>query len=786
MQERSPPATRTADELSALLAEIAGPLSDAPPPSTCRLRIGQRVGRFELVRKLGRGGFGVVFEAIDTELGRRVAFKVVQPSRRDAAGDELLLREAKAVARLQHPAIVTLHDAGRSEAGPFLVLELLHGETLAARLARGRLSSREAVRVSLAVAEALAHAHAGGVLHRDLTPANVFLTSDGGVKVLDFGLATVFGREAPRASGTPGYMAPEQRRGGREDTRTDLFALGTILAEMLTSPSARAAPSPDGAPAIDVSRVPTAVREIVARLVDPDPERRPRDAREALAALRRVAEHLDTISRRPATASPRALDALRQLFAAEECARRPLFGQDCADGYRRAVELDPTLAVAHYQLAMWRRRFGGTVAEQRDAIALALKHRARAPPLERLLIHALAAQLDGRADAATAFLREAAERFPEDARAPYEMGDLLRHEDELELSVPWFERTLSLEPGHGWALGQLAEVLGILGRTAELRDWLERWERVPSPVHLHAASIARGWLGDVAGAADAARRGIALGAGLVAQMDLLGAMVMGGRYAEAQATFGALVDAGSPVRRMGFYTWAALDAYQGKRHAGLEALDRLVRDVPGADRDAHCRSIRADYLLGDADPVAVRSEIEILRSIDPRSAAEHAVGLAWLGDIDAAAPLAALLRPGSPLSRAHEALVAWHAGETERALALLSAVAAEAPLSVWRIAPLWLLGDLAARAGRDDVAIAALERFEALYEPRMMWRSWAHGRALLVLARCHARRGNATAALAALRRLVSERADTAEPDDVTLADALRLEEDLIAAQRSRS
>jgi serine/threonine protein kinase len=180
--------TPSPGELSALLAEIAAPLSESSSASSRhRLRIGEYVGRFELVRKLGHGGFGVVFEAVDTELGRRVAFKVLKPARRDRSRDELLVREAEAVARLQHPGIVTLHDAGRCDAGPFLILELLRGETLAARLSRGRLASRDAVRVSLAVAEALAHAHAGGVLHRDLKPANVFLTSDGGVKVLDFG-----------------------------------------------------------------------------------------------------------------------------------------------------------------------------------------------------------------------------------------------------------------------------------------------------------------------------------------------------------------------------------------------------------------------------------------------------------------------------------------------------------------------------------------------------------------------------------------------------------------------
>ncbi|HEY6003387.1 MAG TPA: serine/threonine-protein kinase, partial [Anaeromyxobacter sp.] len=206
--------------LSALLAElVAAPELTPPAPWEQVLRPGARVGRFELVRELGRGGFGVVFEARDVELGRRVAFKAIRPGERarHPASEELLRREATAVAALQHPNIVTLFDAGRSEAGPYLILELLRGETLAQRLLRGRVSAREAMRVALAVSRALVHAHGAGVVHRDLKPSNVFLGADGGVKVLDFGLARVFGAGGPAGSGTPGYMAPEQRRGEAGD-----------------------------------------------------------------------------------------------------------------------------------------------------------------------------------------------------------------------------------------------------------------------------------------------------------------------------------------------------------------------------------------------------------------------------------------------------------------------------------------------------------------------------------------------------------------------------------------
>ncbi len=414
-----------AGALSALLAEIVAAPARAPPgPWDRSLRPGARVGRFELVRELGRGGFGVVFEARDGELRRRVAFKAIRSAERarDPGSEELLRREATAVAQLQHANIVTLFDVGRSEAGPYLIFELLRGETLAHRLLRGRVSGREAMRVALAVARALVHAHANGVLHRDLKPSNVFLTTDGGVKVLDFGLAHVFGAGGLAGSGTPGYMAPEQRRGEPEDARTDVYAVGVLVAEMVTG----ARPGDDRREDIDSviarARVPTPLAALASRCTREDPSLRPPDAAALADALARLMEALERSGRgtaAPAPGTPAGVEALRHFFRGEECQARPAFGQDCADHYRTAVALDPTLAVAHYQLAVWTRRFGGTVAEQRASIALAMKHRERAPPLEQLLIRAFASHLDSRDAEAMALFREATERHPEDKRAFY-------------------------------------------------------------------------------------------------------------------------------------------------------------------------------------------------------------------------------------------------------------------------------------------------------------------------------------------------------------------------------
>jgi tetratricopeptide (TPR) repeat protein len=749
-----------ATDLSALLAELAAAPERAPPAAWERaLAPGRRVGRFLLVRELGRGGFGIVYEARDVELGRRVAFKAIRRSARSRhpASEELLRREASAVAQLQHPNIVTLFDVGRSDEGPFLVFELLHGETVATRLARGSLSPREAARIALAIARALVHAHGAGVLHRDLKPTNVLLTADGGVKVLDFGLAHVFGIGGPARSGTPGFMAPEQVRGDREDARTDVFAIGVLLGEMLGKRRGRAVEP---------------LAALAARCREPDPADRPADAAALARELAGLKEWLEPAGRSAPVerGSRREVEAYRHLFLGEQCSSRPVFGQDCAEHYRRAVALDPALAAAHYQLAVWTRRFGGSLAAQRRAIARAVRHQRRAGPAEQVLIRAFAAHVEGRDEDAIGLFREATERWPEDKRAYYEIGDLLRHMDELELAVPYLEHAVALDPEFGWAPGQLAEVLGALGRHDALRAWVERWERAPSAVSLHALSIAHGWLGDAARAADAARRAVAVGAGIVAQQDLLGAIGFAGDLSAAEELARAFAQPGSPIRRMGFYALAAIEAYRGRRRAGLLRLDELAREVPDVTGDALYHSARADYLLGDGDPGPVLAEIAALEEIDPRAASEHAPAVAWLGAGARAEALARGLRPGSAPARVHEAIAAWRDGAVDRALHLLRAVVADAPVSAWRVAPVWLLAEIAHGAGRHEEALQALERHERLYVPRMMWRSWTHPRALLMRARSHEALGERERGRAAAARLLREWAG-AEADAPLLAEA---------------
>ncbi len=272
--------------LSALLQEIAAaPKADLGAWEPV-LRPGAVVGRFELVRELGRGGFGVVWEARDRELGRSVAFKAVRAGPQTGLREERLLREAEAAARLSHPNIVTLYDVGRSEQGAYLVLELLKGCTLDVRRTRGPISLAEALRIGVEVAKGIAHAHASGVVHRDLKPGNVFLCDDGQVKILDFGMAHAFGRRK-LDGGTRDYMAPEQARGAPEDERTDVFAFGVILHQMLSGElpfEGTGRERSRAAPELEIPGAPGLGR-LVAGMLERDPLKRPRDGGEVLAAL---------------------------------------------------------------------------------------------------------------------------------------------------------------------------------------------------------------------------------------------------------------------------------------------------------------------------------------------------------------------------------------------------------------------------------------------------------------------------------------------------------------------
>src|SRR5271165_1955093 len=214
------------------------------------LSANQELGPYEIIAPVGEGGMGEVYRARDTRLNRSVAIKVLPQSiAADAGRMQRFEQEARSIAALNHPNILAIYDVGVQDGTSYLVMELLEGETLRKRLERGALPARKAVEVGTQIAYGLAAAHERGIIHRDLKPENIFLTKDGHVKLLDFGLAkdqsgttnttsldglAVTMRTAPGVVlGTAPYMAPEQVRGEPMDYRADIFSFGAVLYEML-------------------------------------------------------------------------------------------------------------------------------------------------------------------------------------------------------------------------------------------------------------------------------------------------------------------------------------------------------------------------------------------------------------------------------------------------------------------------------------------------------------------------------------------------------------------------
>jgi TolB-like protein/cytochrome c-type biogenesis protein CcmH/NrfG len=306
------------DEVASLLAAHAdaGGFLETPvfrveePPRTERapaLRPGDRLGRFEVTGALGAGGMGEVYCARDLRLGREVAIKVLPPS---LATDPQRLarfeRESRVLAALAHPNIATIHSVEDLNGLRLLVLELVEGPTLGERLRDGPVPLPDALAIARQLADALAAAHARGIVHRDLKPANVTLSPTGHVTLLDFGLAKARGGDEAAETGlldagldttaglilgTWGYMSPEQARGRAVDHRTDIWAFGCVLFELLAGRPAFRGETPSDTLVAVLERapdwsalppgVPTAVQQLIVRCLEKDPARRPADIGEA-------------------------------------------------------------------------------------------------------------------------------------------------------------------------------------------------------------------------------------------------------------------------------------------------------------------------------------------------------------------------------------------------------------------------------------------------------------------------------------------------------------------------
>jgi serine/threonine protein kinase/tetratricopeptide (TPR) repeat protein len=286
----------------------------------------ETIGHYRILEKLGEGGMGIVYSARDERLQRKVAIKKIRPAGRDPKARERLWREARAAARLSHPNICHIYEIGDEGGEPFVVMELLEGESLDGRISRGALPLHEAVEVTLSVLGALQVLHEHGIMHRDLKPSNVFRTASG-VKLVDFGLARAVAAPGAALSeeaetdaqltmpgmviGTPRYMSPEQLRDDTVDHRADLFAVGAILYEMLagkpafgTGPAVKIfhAVLYEHPPALGGSAAIAAVHRVISRALSKSPPDRYPTADAMAEDLRRalvISDATETVRARP-------------------------------------------------------------------------------------------------------------------------------------------------------------------------------------------------------------------------------------------------------------------------------------------------------------------------------------------------------------------------------------------------------------------------------------------------------------------------------------------------------
>jgi non-specific serine/threonine protein kinase len=297
--------------------DIIRALGSGSPPL-----IGRTISRYHVLERIGGGGMGVVYKAEDIELGRFVALKfLLDDVAQDAQALERFRREARATSALNHPMILAVHDIGTLDGTPYIVSEFLEGETLRERLRRGSLPIRKAIGYAQQIARGLSATHAKGIVHRDLKPENVFLTRNGRVKILDFGLAKMTERQTASAdpevhvsgnfSTNPGmvmgslhYMSPEQVRGLQTDERTDIWSLGCVLYEMIAgSQPFRGATAADVLASIinanpeplrhSIADAPAKLKEIVGRALAKDKDERYQGVKDLLGDIQKLKRQVE-------------------------------------------------------------------------------------------------------------------------------------------------------------------------------------------------------------------------------------------------------------------------------------------------------------------------------------------------------------------------------------------------------------------------------------------------------------------------------------------------------------
>ena len=486
------------DEFLKKLARV----DDLPPPEG-ELRTGDRLARFVIVKRLGTGGMGAVYEAKDETLGRAVALKIMRRASDEAR--RRFIQEARAAAAVSHPNLIVVHEVGEADGRAFIVMELIRGRTLRGVMADA-VARDEALRILRGVAHGLAAAHAAGIVHRDLKPENVMLTGDGTVKVLDFGVARLSHGDGARAVtalavtgtgvvvGTPQYMSPEQALGVTVDARSDIYSFGVLAYELLTGTR----PEPNPPPAT----VSPQLDGVLARCLAADPRQRYADARELTAALegrarsRRswpwiiaaaiavlaIAGALWWHAHRDRAPMVRVLGASPTVKAANQDAinaYRGAFQQlrddmyfEAVSSFEHATELDPTFAAAHLRLGIFKRYFH-SAEEARQSYQIAVKNRDQLDERDRALLYA-AEPFVARDpyDYAEGKRRLGAllARYPDDVEILYYYGSAISELGEHAETLPLADHMKDLDPTAAAVWGWRSFTLLYLGDRSAARE----------------------------------------------------------------------------------------------------------------------------------------------------------------------------------------------------------------------------------------------------------------------------------------------------------------------------
>jgi len=395
------------------------------------------------------------------------------------------------------------------------------------------------------------------------------------------------------------------------------------------------------------------------------------------------------------------------------------------------------------------------------------------PPKEQALIRALAAYLDGKGEEALALYQKLVQEDPADKQVLFLAGDLLHHRGDLAAAVPYFERTLELDPSFEWPLDHLPQDLGSLGRRDELASLVARWSAMPpSTAVLHALVVSHLWLDQKPQAVQAAERAVEAGGGSAALDDLVLARFATGDVGGAEA---ALNKIGAPAATARL---ATVLAAQGRRREALQALAGTGTQ-PLDPRSFHY--YRACLFAGEGDPDPVWREAREVLALDPDTAAHLAIALAYLGDLGHAAELAAGFKPGAVTEGIYRAMVAWRRGDAVAAKAGLRAAEELNSLPPYTLPPSFLRAEVSAASGEDAEAAEALLRYRSL--PYFgIWQGWAYPRSLYLLARSFERLGQKDRALQEIDRLLLLWRD-ADPDAKLLAEARALRSRLGGADR---